>query len=340
MKPAVGWFSVKLLIMTGIQALITSLVGPRSARREVLAVLDGHGSTEVCHNSAVNNISAGFDFRNASENSSDEIWIDYVADLGDGFNGTHSVSWLLGRDFLFLKKANDPVEQPIPVDSFSEAKRDAVKDADHVLPAGNILIFGGDQVYPAASQIDYQDRTIGPYYASRPWSDYNPAGPDDEGRRIDFFHTSKRRVPLIIAGDYHYYTHHQSDEPEQKDKSHYIICGGGGAFTLGTATVPKKVNISNTSTAEHQVSFPDEKDSIEKRVGVFWLFYHHKFFCTLLSSIMLAVVWLVHTSSLSLLDPSTIFSGPVTKETQITSISGPFLETARFSLHSWLGFKR
>jgi hypothetical protein len=148
---AVGWFGVRQLAGTGLHALVTAVIGTRSARREVLAALDraeGDGA---------------FDF-----SASDALWLDYVADLGDGFDATEAVAWLVGRDHVFIGGPGEKVAQPIPPDALSEAPADAVPGAT-ALSAAGVLVFGGDETYPVASQENYRDRTVGPYHAARPW---------------------------------------------------------------------------------------------------------------------------------------------------------------------------
>jgi hypothetical protein len=71
-----------------------------------------------------------------------ELWLDYVADLGDGFHSTYSVAYLLG--------------QP------------EVDVAGQRLPRAQVLVMGGDQVYPTASGKAYEDRCKGPYKAALP----------------------------------------------------------------------------------------------------------------------------------------------------------------------------
>jgi hypothetical protein len=71
-----------------------------------------------------------------------EVWFDYVADLGDGFDATYSIAYLLAQPQLTV----DGVE----------------------LPRGRMLIMGGDEVYPTASTLQYEDRTKGPYQAAMP----------------------------------------------------------------------------------------------------------------------------------------------------------------------------
>ena len=72
----------------------------------------------------------------------DDLWLDFVADLGDGFDATYSVAYLLAQPELELNGAR--------------------------LPRGEVLVMGGDQVYPTASGQSYEDRFRGPYRAAMP----------------------------------------------------------------------------------------------------------------------------------------------------------------------------
>lgn len=71
-----------------------------------------------------------------------ELWFDYVADLGDGFHATYSIAYLLAQPRLEID--------------------------GRVLPRGQILLMGGDQVYPLAHGDGYENRTKGPYRAALP----------------------------------------------------------------------------------------------------------------------------------------------------------------------------
>ena len=59
--------------------------------------------------------------------SHEEVWFDYIADTGDGWNPTYSIACLAADDEL------------------------KVEGAPRLLPRGEFMILGGDQVYPAAS---------------------------------------------------------------------------------------------------------------------------------------------------------------------------------------------
>jgi len=74
-----------------------------------------------------------------------EMWFDFVADLGDGFDATYSVAYLLAQPDLEI-----------------DGQR---------LPRGEVLMMGGDQVYPTASGQRYEDRCKGPYRSALPCPD-------------------------------------------------------------------------------------------------------------------------------------------------------------------------
>ena len=76
----------------------------------------------------------------------DEVWIDYVSDVGDGFDATATVAWMLAQEQL-------------------------VVDGGTPLPRGSVLVLGGDQVYPFASLEEYENRMLGPYRAMLPHTD-------------------------------------------------------------------------------------------------------------------------------------------------------------------------
>ncbi|MDQ3978660.1 MAG: metallophosphoesterase [Actinomycetota bacterium] len=76
-----------------------------------------------------------------------ELWIDYVSDTGDGFDATYTIAWLVAQESLSAPGL------PVP------------------LPRGDVLVLGGDEVYPAGDAEEYENRFVGPYRASLPWTD-------------------------------------------------------------------------------------------------------------------------------------------------------------------------
>ncbi|MGJ8623891.1 MAG: metallophosphoesterase [Yoonia sp.] len=408
-KPAVGWFNLQMLITVAIQALITAATGHRTTRREVLAALD-----QAPHDS---NPIPTPPTRTAVPDTGEDIWVDYVADLGDGFDATYSIAWLIGRDYLGLSKDGMQCPQPVPEDCMTEAPVADFQGLDHVLPAGSVTVFGGDLVYPTASRQNYEDRTIGPYHAARPWQhvDGNNAGRalysipgnhdwydglasyvhrfcqrgrwmgawqvqqkrsyfaqrlgqgfsiwgidlatayDFDAAQLDYFKEqanllednenvilctptpawAKRdtgasdapdsdawrsiklimdtvgaakgrganapRVAVVISGDHHHYVRHQETDTGQNPPVSLITCGGGGAFTLGTDTVPAKIDIGDSGEAEKQASFPDADESRKMRIGVFRMVFRHKLFCAALAAVMIFLVWQMQSASRALL---------------------------------------
>ncbi len=81
-----------------------------------------------------------------------ELWLDYVADLGDGWNSTYTVASLLAAEGLELEWAGE----------------------SHATERGRILVMGGDQVYPVPKHSEYVNRTLGPYRSALPCP---PPGP-------------------------------------------------------------------------------------------------------------------------------------------------------------------
>jgi len=76
----------------------------------------------------------------------DELWVDYASDLGDGWNSTYSIAWLLARRSLWVER----------------------EGASQRLRRGEVLVLGGDQVYPVPKRREYENRFLGPYRAALP----------------------------------------------------------------------------------------------------------------------------------------------------------------------------
>jgi hypothetical protein len=118
----VGWLAPLLLLSTGLRTLLAILFGAYLDKRELQNALPG----DVFEQPGVDG----------------ELWLDYVADTGDGFNSTYSVAYLLAQPDLDV--------------------------GGRRLPRGQVLLMGGDQVYPLASGDGYEDRMKGPYRAALP----------------------------------------------------------------------------------------------------------------------------------------------------------------------------
>jgi hypothetical protein len=122
MRSPVPWLNPVLLAGTAVRVVLAELFGAYLDKRE---------------------LQSGLSARRYDEDSGDELWLDYVADLGDGFDATYTIAYLLGQ----------PALKP---------------DGGPPLPRASVLVMGGDEVYPTASGQQYEDRFKGPYRAALP----------------------------------------------------------------------------------------------------------------------------------------------------------------------------
>ena len=132
-QKATRWFSPGVLTASGLHVGVTSVFGSFLDKRELQ-------TARPCEP----------DLRYAGR---DELWFDYVADTGDGFEATATIAHQVAKPSLHPD------------------------DATGTLPRGEILVFGGDEVYPAASTEGYEDRLEGPWRATLPWTEPAPTDP-------------------------------------------------------------------------------------------------------------------------------------------------------------------
>ena len=126
-QPATRWFSPGVLTQSGLKVGVTSVFGSFLDKREL------QSSREL----AVDRTLA----------AEPDLWVDYVADTGDGFEATATVAHTVAR--------------AVEVTVDGEAT---------TLPRGRLLVLGGDEVYPAASTEGYENRLEGPWRAALPWT--------------------------------------------------------------------------------------------------------------------------------------------------------------------------
>lgn len=127
------WLSPPELIRAGVKVVISLVFADYDDKREIQGSLPATSLRLLPDD----------------EPPEDDVWLDYMADTGDGFDATYTVSLMLGADELTV----------------AAAERGA---APLTLPRGSMLVLGGDEVYPTASTKAYEDRTIGPLRAAMP----------------------------------------------------------------------------------------------------------------------------------------------------------------------------
>jgi hypothetical protein len=133
----VDWFDPGLLAKVAVRSIISATLGQYTDQRLMQAATD---------NASWDELAARYDYSGtgkpgeAIEPGRDgAVWVDYIADLGDGFEATYAMAYLLSAETLTVHG------EPRP------------------LPAGKLLIMGGDQVYPDATKQEYQSRLLDPY---------------------------------------------------------------------------------------------------------------------------------------------------------------------------------
>ncbi|XXF81299.1 metallophosphoesterase [Myxococcaceae bacterium GXIMD 01537] len=127
----VCWYDPLILAKTGVQAAISATIGKQADRR----ILDALTMPDVKPE----------DFSKVDGKPREEMWLDYVSDLGDGWDSTYAIARAVGQKELALRDG---------------------KGREYATQAGEVLVFGGDEVYPAASLREYDERTVRPWTAA------------------------------------------------------------------------------------------------------------------------------------------------------------------------------
>jgi hypothetical protein len=121
----VRWFDPHQLLDTARRVVVSGMFGSYTDQRELQGIVPASVT---------------------DRSDAPELWFDYVADLGDGWNSTYTVARLLATEELTLDWAGQP----------------------YVTERGRVLIMGGDQVYPVPTRAHYENRLLGPYRAALP----------------------------------------------------------------------------------------------------------------------------------------------------------------------------
>ncbi|KAF0700957.1 Aste57867_8527 [Aphanomyces stellatus] len=146
--PMVPWYSM-FMFDTGFQLLISlKIFLGRFDRRSMQAALHPNYKEYL--------------FDHSSEK--DELWFDFMADCGDGFNSSYQVARMLAQPEI--KVSMTPALQ-------AKLRR---RNDDITLPRGDCLVLGGDLAYPHPDEESYESRFWRPFeYAMKPPIWYDPA---------------------------------------------------------------------------------------------------------------------------------------------------------------------
>jgi hypothetical protein len=132
-QPATRWFNPNVLVGSLLRVGLTEVFGSFLDKRELQANIEAHADVDCTGRR--------------------ELWFDYTADTGDGFNATYTVASLLARRRVAVEH-HDPALPSGPLE----------------LPRGELLVLGGDEVYPSATTANYEHRLAGPFRAALPWT--------------------------------------------------------------------------------------------------------------------------------------------------------------------------
>ena len=130
-RPMVRWFDPHQLIDTAVRVLLSGMFSSYVDSRE----LQARQPAEV-----------------PDRSGQEDLWFDYVADLGDGWNSTYTIARLLVTEELELERDGQ----------------------SHRTERGRILVMGGDAVYPVPKAAEYENRMLGPYRAALPCAPQDP----------------------------------------------------------------------------------------------------------------------------------------------------------------------
>lgn len=150
--PMVAWFDPAELLRTGLATLVSTLVGRRSDARVTMALAAGRREHYDCRELVAPAAADDAGATTPAATTTGDLWLDYVCDTADGWNPTYAIAWTVAQPRL---------EVAAP-DGTAYATRRA-----------DVLVFGGDQVYPAPSREEYERRLVEPY--EQAFGDARPA---------------------------------------------------------------------------------------------------------------------------------------------------------------------
>ena len=147
------WFSPQLLFVAAYRDIVAGIFGLFADQRGFQHVADPIPTDPELRKK----FACRHDYSSEAEEGA-PFWVDFAADLGDGFDSTYSVAYLLAADKLYAEqsKATGGIRGIRGLHSSPE------------LNHGRLLIFGGDEVYPWPTHEGYDLKTFKPYALALP----------------------------------------------------------------------------------------------------------------------------------------------------------------------------
>lgn len=186
-KRMVAWFTPPLLFRAAFHSVIASLFGRYADRRTIHQLEDSIPDDA----DGLSSFTKRYDY--ASDATGNEaFWVDYTADLGDGFDSTYAVSYLMAANAL-AGRANPQQPNIAGVEGLSP---------DVELNAGKLLIMGGDEIYPWPSREAYADKLQRPYEWALPPKQQSEAVAEGGGQDAE---PATERDVFAIPGNHDWY---------------------------------------------------------------------------------------------------------------------------------------
>lgn len=153
----VAWLAPWQLFKTGLHVWLETVGSGLVDRREVMAALD---RSHTLANFAGGSIQTGDRIDGYVQSAGPSMSIDFVADVGDSWEATYAIATLLA-DTTLRARFGSSAAQSLPED----------------FPRGDVLVLGGDLVYPWPKRDSYRRRLVAPFSAAFPQSAANAPRP-------------------------------------------------------------------------------------------------------------------------------------------------------------------
>ncbi|HZJ32643.1 MAG TPA: metallophosphoesterase [Vicinamibacterales bacterium] len=185
--PKVAWLHPLELMRTAYHAWLSQVATAYIDRREVLAALDSKPPEIDPAFGVVTPVVGPLDGEpvfSSDHQKSNGVWIDFVADVGDSWEATHAIATLMAKRELDVA-----------------GYRGMVPGLERgQLPHADLVVIGGDLVYPTPTRDSYRRRTCEPIGSAFPAREVAP--PVKQGEKPPVI---RERYLAAIPGNHDWY---------------------------------------------------------------------------------------------------------------------------------------
>lgn len=155
---SVGWYDPRQLVRTGIRIATSELFATHADLRLLYPYLHPEETAFPCGECVCRSPDGPVHFLPDAKS----ITLDYIADTGDGFDASYAVAHVATEKDLF--KLNPTLKAQLTEEltrSLGGAPSEELLQA--LRAPGEVLVLGGDEVYPTGTKSDYQQRFVVPF---------------------------------------------------------------------------------------------------------------------------------------------------------------------------------